>query len=181
MFCCATQPGAPLPTLRQQVLASVASTLHLDRSDLADNLRVLRQPFLLSDRAHLRVVSIKPAGESLWFLRLDCDSRHDCLPFYALLRSTGINPPILRRLSTNPDSQMRADVAKRDRQSTPALLEHSGDRVEVIEELSGMQLKTRAVCLQSGSLGDRIRVRTLATHRVLLATVAGDKLVRVER
>ena len=43
-----------------------------------------------------------------------------------------------------------------------------------------MRLKVMAVCLQSGGLGDQIRVRNLATQRVLLATVAGKNLVRVE-
>ncbi len=43
-----------------------------------------------------------------------------------------------------------------------------------------MRLQARVVCLESGALGDAIRVRNLATHRVLLATVAGKDEVRVE-
>ncbi len=43
-----------------------------------------------------------------------------------------------------------------------------------------MRLQAKVVCLQSGALGDAIRVRNLATHRVLLATVTGKAEVRVE-
>ena len=43
-----------------------------------------------------------------------------------------------------------------------------------------MRLQVTAVCLQSGGLGDQIRVQNLATRRVLVATVAGKNLVRVE-
>ena len=52
-------------------------------------------------------------------------------------------------------------------------LAHSGDHMLLVEERPGMRLQARVVCLESGALGDAIRVRNLATHRVLLATVAG--------
>ncbi len=61
-----------------------------------------------------------------------------------------------------------------------APLAHSGDRMLLVEERPGMRLQARVVCLESGALGDAIRVRNLATHRVLLATIAGKNEVRVE-
>ena len=59
-------------------------------------------------------------------------------------------------------------------------LARSGDRMLLVEQRPGMRLQARVVCLESGALGDAIRVRNLATHRVLLATVAGKDEVRVE-
>jgi hypothetical protein len=181
-FCCArTQTDAPVPIPQRPALQAVASALHLDTSDLENSLQLLRSPFLLPGNAHLRVVSIKAAGGNSWFLRVECDSRRDCLPFYALLRSSVFNATVLPRSGSKPDRQLEADIKGLTRQSRSAPIERSGDRVEVVEELSGMHFRTRAICLQSGSLGDLIRVRNLSTHRVVLATVAGDRVVRVER
>ena len=44
----------------------------------------------------------------------------------------------------------------------------------------GCGCRSRWSVCESGGLGDEIRVRNLATHRVLLATIAGKNLVRVE-
>jgi Chaperone for flagella basal body P-ring formation len=60
------------------------------------------------------------------------------------------------------------------------LLARSGDRMLLVEERPGMRLQAKVVCLESGVLGDAIHVRNLATHRVLLATIAGKNEVRVE-
>ena len=65
-------------------------------------------------------------------------------------------------------------------ESSDALLARSGDHVQLVEELAGLRLQVKVVCLQSGALGERIRVQNPATHRVLLATIAGKDLVRVE-
>ena len=70
---------------------------------------------------------------------------------------------------------------REDGRAIPTPLHHAGDRVEIVEQLSGMNLRTRGVCLQPGAVGDRIRVRTLTTHRVLVATIAAPNLVKVER
>lgn len=178
---CNAQQRAPVPGWERQAAEAVANALQLDAAGvLASHLQLLRPPVTRPGTVHLRVVSIKAAGEGVWFLRLDCDSRRDCLPFYVLLRWSAIDAAILARAGVESDAGQQTVVAASDRRPS-APLQRSGDRVDMIEELSGMHLRTHAVCLQSGSLGDRIRVRNLSTHRVVLATVAGGQLVRVER
>ena len=142
--------------------------------------------------ATARVAAISAAGCKLapgfgperitpgtWLLRLDCSSRRDCLPFHAVLSTAAAG------LASQADEwtsavQALAPGSRRQPGPSAVLLAHSGERVSLVEELAGMRLQVKVVCLQSGGLGDRIRVQNPTTHRVLLATVAGKELVRVE-
>ena len=152
-----------------QTKQAVARALNLDLSDSDNQLEVLRVP--LPGAARIRVVSVKPTpGQRSVLVRLSCERASDCLPFYAVVRGERL-PSLLQRGSVAP--------ARSARPATTPL--HSGDRVEVVEELSGLRLHTRGVCLQAGSVGDRIRVRTVTNHRVLLATIATPSLVKVDR
>jgi hypothetical protein len=168
--------------MQRQAAIAVARGLQIDTqpSQIEQNLSLLGSPASLPLGSTLRLVSAR-AGftPGTWWLRLDCSSRRDCLPFHAVLRTADIavhSPPGRERISLGSTS-----AAKLHSHTTPAsLLARSGDRVDLVEELSGMRLRVKAVCLQSGGLGDRIRVQNLATHRVLLATIASKDLVRVE-
>lgn len=180
--CLPAQGIAAASTLQEQTATAVATGLHLDpNSDLAPSLQLLRSPSPLPGGAQLRLISVKALfAEGTWLLRLECESRNDCLPFYALLRPTEFDPDVIRRLQLEDGKKRQHSPVEYGSRFPTAPLERAGDQVEVVEELSGMHLRTRGVCLQSGSLGDRIRVRNLSTHRVLTVTVAGRKLVRVE-
>lgn len=180
------RPGAALSdatSVQRQAAAAVVRGLRIDASPerIERNLELLGSPPSLPSGSALHLVSAKAGFTSdTWLLRLDCSLRRDCLPFYAVLRTTEIgagNPPGGKSISlglavaSQPHSRPGPPVAP---------VARSGDQVSLVEELSGMRLQVKAVCLQSGGLGDRIRVQNLATHRVLLATVAGKNLVRVE-
>jgi hypothetical protein len=171
--------------VQQQAAAAVARGLRTDASpeQIESNLRLLGSPPSLPSGSTLRLVSAK-AGftPGSWLLRLDCSSRRDCLPFYAVLGPGDADANV-----ANPQDSKRSwpgltGALKPPARAGPrtAPVARSGDRVSLVEELSGMRLQVKVVCLQSGGLGDRIRVQNLATHRVLLATIAGKDLVRVE-
>ncbi len=171
------------PTVEQKAAAAVARGLHLDAGlqQIEKDLQLLGAPASLPVGAGLHLISARPGfTPGTWLLRLDCVWRRDCLPFHALLRVSDIGVPVPPRLQ--PVSAWLTVVPKSPSQPGPSvvLLARSGDRVNLVEELSGMRLRVQAVCLQSGALGDRIRVQNLATHRILLATIAGQNLVRVE-
>jgi len=181
----AARPALALPdasAVRRQAAAAVARGLGADVSpeQIEADLRLLGSPSLPSGST-LHLVSAKAGfAPGSWLLRLDCSSRRDCLPFYAVLGPGDANV-------ANPQDGKRSWAGLRGTLRPPgrpgpqtAPVARSGDRVSLVEELSGMRLQVRAVCLQSGGLGDRIRVQNLATHRVLLATIAGKDLVRVE-
>ena len=172
--------AANVSSLRDQVAAAVARDLRSGLTGETDgsNLQVLNPSLSLPPSSHLHVASVR-AGYSpgSWLLRLDCSSRRDCLPFHVLLRASATD------LRGNLGAGLTAKLPGKGgpgQMQPKSPVAHSGDHVLLVEERSGLRLKVMAVCLQSGGLGDEIRVRNLATHRVLLATVAGKDLVRVE-
>jgi hypothetical protein len=168
-------------SLQRKVASAVARDLHLVGEDETGHLQVLAPPAMsLPARAELHVVSVRPGfSPESWLVRVDCAARSDCLPFHVVLLSpsTGVR-------NRAGDERLRAAVQARDASTQTkqvrAPLARSGDRMRLVEERPGMRLQARVVCLESGALGDAIRVRNLATHRVLLATVAGKDEVRVE-
>lgn len=169
----------PAPDLHQQVAMTVGRDLRLDSGLIGPRLQVLTALPALTSDAGLHVVTVKREfAANTWLIRLGCTSARQCLPFDALLRAPKLSltgPPIALGAR---QGEIRL-VNKRT--ANASALAHSGEQVELVEELSGMRLRARAVCLQSGAMGDRIRVRNVSSHRVLTVTVAGQKLVRVEQ
>jgi len=175
---------ASASALQRKVVAAIARDLQFDTADETtwSNLQVLAPSLSVPLDSELHVVSVR-AGYTLgsWLLRMDCSSRRDCLPFHVVLHSpaTNVRNPrygnVVKALSQANDHA----VAVGHGPSLPPLA-RSGDRVLLVEERPGMRLQVAAVCLDSGTLGDAIRVRNLATHRVLMATIASKDQVRVE-
>ena len=171
--------------LQRKVAAAVARDLQsgLISESSGSNLQVLSPPLSVPAGAELRVTSVR-AGYSpgSWLLRMDCSSRRDCLPFHVVLHSPAANLPegFVAGLTTSASGQNQGSRPRAQPKQLRSPVARSGDHVLLVEERSGLRLKVTAVCLESGGLGDEIRVRNLATQRVLLATVEGKDLVRVE-
>jgi hypothetical protein len=171
---------SPSP-IQQQAAEAVVRDMRLESesSVVERNLEVLAPFTSLPAGAALHVVSAR-AGFTVgtWLLRLDCASRRDCLPFHAVLRMPESDRLVLP--GGGPVTAKLPAIAV-TRQLNPAALARRGAQAELVEELPGVRLRAKVVCLESGGLGDRIRVQNRTTHRVLLATVAGPDLVKVER
>jgi Chaperone for flagella basal body P-ring formation len=180
--CVAAEPVAPasISALRDKVAAAVARDVPSSLAATPDvgNLQVLDPSLSLPSDADLHVTSVRagyPPGS--WLLRVECASRRDCLPFHVVLRTTRAG------LRESSGTGLPATESRNGLPSQPqlkSLVARSGDHVLLVEERSGLRLKVAVVCLQSGGLGDQIRVRNLATQRVVVATVARKNLVRVE-
>ncbi len=172
----------PKPSpIQQQAAEAVVRDMRLEsESSLVErNLEVLAPFTSLPAGAALHVVSARTFfAAGTWMLRLDCASRLDCLPFDAVLRIP--EGELLSQPDRGPATAKLPSILRRDRQLNPAALARRGDQVELIEELPGVRLRAKVVCLDSGALGERIRVQNRTTHRVVMATVAGAELVRVE-
>jgi flagellar basal body P-ring formation chaperone FlgA len=168
-------------SLQRKVVAAVARDLHFDSEDPTIQVQILAPATMsLPARVELHVVSVR-AGFSpgSWLLRMDCAARHDCMPFHVVLRLASAELRNLAGVDRLNAAAQPQDWSTHIRQ-VHAPLARSGDRMLLVEERPGMRLQARVVCLESGALGDAIRVRNLATHRVLLATIAGKDEVRVE-
>lgn len=167
----AQQARANTTGTAEQTEHAVAHALSLREGfvDAELQIKILRAP--MPANVQLHVVSMQNApGSQAVLLRLACDNSRDCLPFYALIRGTKL-----------PALHQSGFVASPSGNHPAKPLLHAGDRVEIVEQLSGMNLRSRGVCLQAGSIGNRIRVSTLTNHRIVLATIATANLVKVER
>ena len=168
------EPALAAATMAQrQAEETVARDLKL--TFRSDQLRLLGPSASLPEGAAMRVISARPGfAPGTWLLRLDCEARRDCLPFHAILQ-----------LPADEDRHLREQggvvpvVMKKRPRAQP--LARRGDDVVLVEQMSGMRLRMKVVCLESGAVGEQIRVRNRATRRVLLATVAGPGLVQVMR
>ncbi len=168
-------------SLRGKVAEAVARDLQFTFDDQASQLQILAPATLsLPTRAKLHVVSVRTGfSPESRLVRMDCADRGDCLPFHVMLRWAS---PQVRNGAGGDRSSVPVQPGNSSLQARPVRvpLARSGDRMLLVEERPGMRLQARVVCLESGALGDAIRVRNLATHRVLLATIAGKDEVRVE-
>ena len=73
--------------------------------------------------------------------------------------------------------QASAGVSNRaEGKAEPALI-RVGARAWLIAESGGIRLRTEVTCLESGRLGQQIRVRSLSGQRVFQAEIIGDKLL----
>jgi hypothetical protein len=177
----------PYP-LQQQAAEAIVRDLGLDSdsSMVEQNLQVLAPSRSLPPGAAIHVVSARPGFTAgTWMLRLDCDSRRDCLPFHAILRMPKSAPAEAHlgevHLAARGEVRTPSFEAVAAPKPLSAMLAHRGDQVELVAELPGVRLQTTVVCLDSGSRGDQIRVQNRDTHRIMTATVAGQDLVKVER
>lgn len=168
---------SPSP-IQQQAAEAVVRDMRLGSGStlVGQNLEVLAPFTSLPAGAAVHVVSARPGfSAGTWMLRLDCASRRDCLPFHAVLRM----PESDRLVRPDGDPGAKLPSIQRGRQSGLSTVARRGTQMELVEELPGVRLRATVVCLESGGLGDRIRVENRTSHRVLLATVAGPGVVKV--
>lgn len=186
LSCCAAGPAwaqSPISSLQREVAAALARELRANVDEGASELRILAPPGMsLPAHAKLHVISVHPGfSPGSWLVRMDCSARIDCLPFHVVLHSAALDASELAdagRMRASAGRPVPGSTDSWRQVSSP--LARSGDHMLLVEERPGMRLQAKVVCLQSGALGDAIRVRNLATHRVLLATVTGKAEVRVE-
>jgi hypothetical protein len=165
------------PVTETRVAQAIARDLGAHTQDAMAQARIeiLASALRMPQGAQLHVAAVHAfAGAKTWLLRLECGSRLECLPFEVALRLRGSDNGAglaLRHGSmlSTPLAQLSAPVVR------------SGEKVRLAEEVSGMRLSAPAVCLQSGSIGQKIRVRNVSSGRVVLARVRGAGRVAVEQ
>jgi hypothetical protein len=53
-----------------------------------------------------------------------------------------------------------------------------GTKAWLVAESGGVRMQTEVICLESGGIGQQIRVRSVSGHRVFRAEIVGDKLLQ---
>ena len=173
---------SPSP-IQQQAAEAVIRDLGIDSGGrfVEQNLKVLAPYTALPAGAAIKVVSAR-AGYTpgTWLVRLDCTSRRDCLPFDAVLRVPQLNTGELPEGESGKARLQAVQLAAAVKHLNAPPLTRQGQEIELVAELAGVRLREKVTCLDAGSLGERIRVQSRGSHRVLVATVAGAGVVKVE-
>ncbi len=100
------------------------------------------------ESASLQVVSVTDRTAGSVKVKLRCRNNQECLPFYVLVH--GIEIP--------KASAAKTDVASELKTTAPPDIIHGGDRATLILESGDARLSLPVICLQSGTLGQTIRV-----------------------
>jgi hypothetical protein len=80
----------------------------------------------------------------------------------------------------NPRQPSRAPRRPRARENAPPILVKAGEPVQLFLEGAGMRISTTAIPLTPGREGERIRVRTTLSGRILLGMVVAPQTVKVD-
>ena len=177
LLCAGAVLGQGLP-LQARVERAVSRDLGIRVKDPNPTfaLQFLASEVRVPEHASLRVAAMHSAGgRGTWLLRMECGSLRECLPFEVVLR--GRKPLAEAVEGTHPTT---ASIVPPSRVDVGVPLVRAGQRVQLAESISGMHLSVPAVCLQGGSLGQRIRVRNVASRKVVLARVRAVGQVVVE-
>lgn len=136
--------------------------------------KLLADVVATTDSPRLVVRSIRPWGNQRVMARLECENPAQCMPFFVGVQmkandssqtaagtSTGATGSTLAQLNSPHDYLVRS--------GTPATLQLDNDHVHI---------RIQVICLQNGSLGQKIRV-TSKDHRITyMAEVVDGSLLK---
>lgn len=180
--------GAQNRDMPGRAAAAIAASLHLPGASTVPvrHLQLLPPDLQLPDTTELGVRSVRRGADAgTWIFRLQCVPSVKCLPFHAVLRG---DAELQKRLLENAGRETSAlspaapNAASGFRPRKPGgpLLIRTGEHIHLREESSGVRLTVPAVSLEPGGLGDTVRVRNLATRRILNARISAPGWVWVE-
>jgi len=118
----------------------------------------------------LRVESVKREFRNTWLLRLGCTAPPHCMSFAAVLHDVELDSSSWREMPLGPPT---IEGAERQQKKHGPVVVHKGAKVDVVHQFGNVKLVLKAVSLEAGGVGDRVRVRHASSHHVLTATVVG--------
>jgi hypothetical protein len=127
----------------------------------------------------LEIVTAKPMGNSQLRLELRCPTVAECLPFFAMLDVENVN-----LISAEIQSKSVAAIAAShqpkvrigDSSATPMRLRVGSHAVLVIRD-GHLDIRLQVLAIDSGVMGEQVRVCTLDRKKVFHATVIGEATV----
>ena len=146
------------------------------------------RPVSLSENPVLEVMgtAIDPRRRLLEF-RLRCQNPAACGSFLAEMRLPQEQPPALPeppRSFSRPSPRLLAVAEYAPARLKAATIrppvEQPGDTATLVLESGGIRISLPAVCLQSGALGQTIRVRAAGGHHMFYGEVMGGGVLRAK-
>jgi hypothetical protein len=122
--------------------------------------------------AVLRVTGLRTLKTGTVWVRLVCRRAQDCLPFFILLHP--VEKGIVPSFSILPDSKTQSASIQKTR--SPSMI-RAGSRATLLLKSGPASIRMSVICLESGERGASIRVRNVATKRILAAQIVDQGLV----
>ena len=164
--CDAEAAGRPNWLVEREDVASVLAKVTNSELEVT-RMEVLGEPVALVPHPELQIDSWRrnPPLAALEF-RLRCVRQSQCGAFLVRVSSTSAEPNkfAVSGNARRPGAHARSTAGALVRQGRPAKMAVRGD---------GFRLWVPVMCLQSGGLGDRIRVRDRCGRRLFVAKVVG--------
>ena len=137
-----------------------------------EEITLLSQVRATTDAPRLKVRSIQNGSDHAAIVRIECENPGECLPFFVKTRlsqnaGSATAPPILSpSLAVATRNASRAIVV---RAGTQAVLLLEGDRVHI---------RITVVCIDNGTSGEKIRVRSIDNRQLYVAEVVDATLLK---
>jgi flagella basal body P-ring formation protein FlgA len=112
------------------------------------------------ESASLQVVSTSNSSADTVKVKLRCQDNHECLPFYVLVHS-------LDKLNVGSATLKAVSAAEAD---VPPNIIRGGEHATLVLESPDSRMSLPVICLQSGAVGQTIRVAS-PDHRQLFDAV----------
>jgi hypothetical protein len=138
-----------------------------------EQVEMLAEVAASSKSPQLKVDSMERWEDRGFRVRLSC-LREECLPFFVAVR--GLQPE-----ATSASSPASASAARPDNRPTPdprSLSVQAGSRQIFLLEGPHIHIQIPVVCLEGGSVGQRIRVTSLDHRQSYIAQIDGNNILR---
>jgi hypothetical protein len=129
----------------QQVVAAIRTG---GISASPDRIEFLSGTGSVSESANLQFVSVTNGNAGTVKVKLRCQDRHECLPFYVLLH--GADSVNGQKLGVRSGPVIQA--------GSPQNVVHNGDHATLVIETADSRIKLAVICMESGVPGQKIRV-----------------------
>jgi hypothetical protein len=150
-------PGSVQPSSVQQVIDALALTGVVVAPDQIEFLSGIRST---KESASIQVVNTTNSSAGTVKVKLRCQDNHECLPFYVLVH----------RLDKLNISSARLKAVSAAAADVPQNVIRGGEHATLILESPDSRMSLPVICLQSGILGQTIRVAS-PDHRQLFDAV----------
>jgi hypothetical protein len=150
-------PGSIQAGSVQQVVDALALAGVMVAPDQIEFLSGIRSA---KESASIQVVSTSNSSAGMVKVKLRCQDNHECLPFYVLVHS-------LDKLNVGSARLKTVSAAETD---VPQNIIRGGEHATLILESPDSRMSLPVICLQSGNVGQTIRVAS-PDHRQLFDAV----------
>ena len=174
VFAAAAQPALPAPAtypVKADQVAASANKMGLEISP--GQVTMLTDVVTTTTTPSLKVRSIERQDKQGMLVRMECESRDQCLPFIVSIRADSANDmPVI------PSSRSLAVLGTPSRSVSPQPVIRTGSPVTLLLDSDRVHIRIPVVCLENGATGQTIRVKSKDHHLIYTAQVIDGTLVK---